>query len=107
MSNYLHKLSYVVAITLVTSLAVIVLLALNGEWFAIFTGLAAPSPDAAGLYNWLGYEKQSRAQPAWLIAIHVKFHRSIQWCERPWGIIVEMLVFTILGYALCFAIEYY
>lgn len=96
-----HKLSYVIAIaTLVTSLTVILFLALNGKWFAIFTGLVAASPDAVGLYNWLGYEKHGKKATGWLELVHVKFHRAIQWCERPWGVVVELIVFVGLSYVL-------
>jgi len=47
-----HRLSYAVAIvTAITSVAVLVFLALQGEWFAIITGFIAASPDAVGVYN--------------------------------------------------------
>lgn len=92
-----HKLSYGVAIaTAITTAAILVFLALHGEWFAIFTGLIAASPDAVGVYNWLGYEKHNKPQPTWLKLTHVKFHRAIQRCERPWGVIVEIAVFVAL-----------
>lgn len=96
-----HKLSYVVAVaTLITSLGVLLFLALHGEWFAIFTGLVAASPDVVGLYNWLGYEKHGRKASGWLEIVHVKFHRAIQWCERPWGVWVELMIFVVLSYIL-------
>ena len=93
-----HNLSYLVAVvTLVTTLAVIAVLALHGQWLAIFAGLVAASPDAAGLYNWLAYEKRGKRATGLLELFHVKFHRQIQWCERPWGIIVEVAVFVALS----------
>lgn len=92
-----HKLSYIVAIlTLITSFVVILLLTLNGKWFAILTGLVAASPDAIGLYNWLAYEKHNKKANGVVELFHVKFHRKIQWCERPWGAVVEVLVFVSL-----------
>lgn len=90
-----YKLSYVVAlVALLTSLTVVLLLALSGKWFAILTGLIAASPDAIGLYNWLAYEKHGKKADSIIELFHVKFHRRIQWCERPWGVIVEILVFV-------------
>lgn len=100
-----HKLSYAVAIaTLLTSIGVVLFLALNGKWFAILTGLIAASPDAVGVYNWLFYEKHDQPKPAWLEFTHVKFHRAIQWCERPWGIWVELAVFAGLAWLLAISI---
>jgi hypothetical protein len=94
-----HKLSYIVAIsTLITTLSILVLLAVNGQWFAILIGLVAASPDGVGLYNWLAYEKRGTYASGWLKWLHVKFHRAIQWCERPWGVWVEMITSIALGY---------
>lgn len=92
-----HKLSYGVAvITLFTTLGVIVVLAVNGKWFPVLTGLIAAVPDAAGLYNWLAYEKHGKRASGALELLHVKFHRAIQWCERPWGIWIETGIFMTL-----------
>ncbi|HSE29701.1 MAG TPA: hypothetical protein VLA77_03915 [Candidatus Saccharimonadales bacterium] len=92
-----HKMSFVVAtLTLLTTLIVVGLIVANAEWFALLTGLIAASPDAVGIYNWLAYEKQDRQAHGILRVFHVKFHRAIQWCERPWGVIVEVAVFVIL-----------
>jgi hypothetical protein len=93
-----HRLTYVVsAVTLVSTVAVIVLLIAADKWFALLTGLIAASPDAVGLYNWLAYEKRGNHAKGLLELVHVKFHRRIQWCERPWGVIVEVAVFVGLG----------
>lgn len=88
-----YKLSYIVAAsTLVTSLAVIAFLVAKGQWLALSAGLVAASPDAIGLYNWLAYEKRGKKAGGFLKLFHVKFHRHIQWCERPWGSFVEIAV---------------
>jgi hypothetical protein len=93
-----HRLSYVMAIvTLVTTCVVLAVLAVYGAWFAIFTGLVAASPDAIGVYNWLAYEKHDRRATGVLKLFHVRFHRAIQWCERPWGVAVEVLAFVVLS----------
>lgn len=94
-----HRMSYIVAVaTAITSVIVIILLALNSKWFAIFTGIVAASPDAAGVYNWLKYEKQGRASTGFIYWTHVRFHRAIQKFERPWGIYIEVLVTVCLGF---------
>lgn len=88
-----HRLSYIVAVcTAITTVLVVILLAANGKWFALLTGLVAASPDAIGIYNWLAYEKYGRQAKGLLRLVHVRFHRAIQWCERPWGVIIEAAV---------------
>ncbi len=87
-----HKLSYVVTgFTVVSTVAVLIALAMNGKWLALFTGIVAASPDALGIYNWLVFEKYGRRAQGWLKLVHVQFHRRMQWCERPWGVVVESL----------------
>lgn len=96
-----HRLSYVVAIiTLVTALVVLGLLVLNGKWYAVAIALVATLPDAVGLYNWLRYEKHGKHASGVIRLLHVKFHRAIQWCERPWGILIECAIFVTLSWIL-------
>lgn len=96
-----HRLSYVVAIiTLVTALVVLGLLVLNGKWYAVAIALVATLPDAMGLYNWLRNEKHGKSAPGIVKLLHIKFHRAIQWYERPWGILVEGAVFVVLSWTL-------
>jgi hypothetical protein len=98
-----YKSSYIIAvITLITTIGVLGLLAVNGQWFAVLVGLIAASPDAIGLYNWLAFEKRGKYATGLLKLLHVKFHRAIQWCERPWGIWVEAGTFVLL---LCILIK--
>ncbi|HTE22131.1 MAG TPA: hypothetical protein VK674_03745 [Candidatus Limnocylindria bacterium] len=85
-----HKLSYGVAgFTLISSVAIVGILMVNREWFALMTGLVAASPDAVGLYNYLMYERRDQAAQG-LSKLHIKTHRAIQWCERPWGVLTEL-----------------
>lgn len=96
-----HRLSYIVAVfTAITTVLVIILLAANSKWFALLTGLVAASPDAVGIYNWLAYEKYGKQAKGLLRLVHVRFHRAIQWCERPWGVILEVVTTTVLLFVL-------
>ncbi|HSX05426.1 MAG TPA: hypothetical protein VLF69_03090 [Candidatus Saccharimonadales bacterium] len=93
-----HRLSYIVAIAMLcTTIAVAVVLVVYGRWFALLTGAIAASPDAIGVYNYLVYEKHGKRAGGMVRLVHVQFHRVIQWCERPWGVITEALVFLGLG----------
>lgn len=92
-----HKLSYISTAIALLLLAVIVgLLVANSLWLALAAGLVAISPDIVGLWNYLAFEKQGRKGNNILAKLHVKFHRRIQWCERPWGIYIEIVVFVVL-----------
>lgn len=96
-----HRRSYIVGwFTVITSAIVIAFLAWNGLWLALIAGIIAAIPDAFGVYNWLAYEKHGKQATGWLRILHVEFHRRIQWCERPWGIYIEVVTTTLLGYAL-------
>lgn len=68
----------------------------NNQGFPLICGIVAASPDIAGLYNYLAYEKKGELAKGMLKLLHVQFHRRIQTLERPWGIYVEIAVFIIL-----------
>ncbi len=92
-----HRLSYIVGIvTLVSTIAVAIFLGINGEWFAILTGIVAASPDAVGWYNYVAFEKKGNSAKSGLALLHVKYHRRIQLFERPWGIYIEIVAFALL-----------
>jgi hypothetical protein len=55
----------------------------------------AVSPDFVGVYNYLAYEKKSKAQNKFLYFFHIRFHRPIQRFERPWGIYIEAIYFIV------------
>lgn len=84
-------------VTLVTSIIVATWLVFHDQWFALAMGLVAVSPDMIGLYNYLVYEKKLRPISGLLKFFQVNFHRKIQWCERPWGVAIEIVVFIALG----------
>lgn len=96
-----YRLTQIVAVaTFITSLAVIILLGSTGNWFALLTGLIAASPDAVGFYNYLKYERKQLPPTKLLQVFHVRFHRWIQWCEQPWGVVAEIFVSSMLLYVL-------
>lgn len=90
-----YRLSYWVGIiSLVTSVLVVALLINNQLWLALAAGIMAALPDLLGIYNYIKYEKHGQKAQGILKAVHVQFHRAIQWCERPWGIYVELVAFV-------------
>lgn len=92
-----HRLSYWVGIiSLITTVLVVALLIFNQLWLALAAGIVAALPDLLGIYNYRKYEKHSQQAHGMLKAAHVQFHRAIQWCERPWGVYVELVTFASL-----------
>jgi hypothetical protein len=63
---------------------------------SMLAGLAAALPDVLGVYNYRAYERHGKKADGLVRLLHIKFHRRIQHFERPWGIIVEILVFGAL-----------
>jgi hypothetical protein len=65
-------------------------------WVTLAAAILAISPDFEWLFRELVnavWGKQFRS------TIFNRFHKKIQWCERPWGFYVE-LVFFVAGYLL-------
>lgn len=89
-----HKLSYWVGvISAITTIIVVALLVFNQLWLPLAAGIMAALPDVLGIYNYRKYEKHGQHAQGMLRAVHVQFHRTIQWRERPWGIYVEIVTF--------------
>lgn len=96
-----HKLSYGVGVvSIFATIGVAILLTSQSLWLALVCGFAAALPDGLGIYNYIRYEKYDRKATGLLKAIHIRFHRAIQWCERPWGIYVEVVTFCLLTFVL-------
>lgn len=103
-----HRLSYIVGvITFLSTLWVIFILISSNQVFPLMCGIVATSPDIAGLYNYLAYEKKGKLAKGMLKLLHVQFHRRIQTLERPWGIYFEIIVFIVLLSVLIWNISYY
>lgn len=81
-----HKYIYVEqAINLVLLVFVLVLFSGHG-WLPYLAAFVAISPDLMWPYRYFFFERKGKTPPGGPIT---RFHRWIQWCERPWGIVVE------------------
>lgn len=96
-----HRMSYVSTIFSVMLCVIVgIILIVNSKWLALGAGLLAMSVDFIGVWNYLAFEKHGSSGRNILAKMHVGFHRRIQWCERPWGIYIEVAVFAVLFWLL-------
>lgn len=83
-----HKLSYVSLIFDLIGIVILIKILGPDHWYALVAGLIATSPDLMWLYRYFGFKRRGRAAPNWWI---VRFHMKIQWCEREWGLLIEIV----------------
>ena len=92
-----HKLTYLVVFGEIVGLAFLLWAVAGQGWLVYVAGIVALSPDFLGLYNYFGIERKHQDPSRFVInRLHRKFHRKLEWCERPWGIFIEIIVATIL-----------
>jgi glucose-6-phosphate-specific signal transduction histidine kinase len=61
----------------------------NVSWWIILLGmLAGIAPDAVWIYRFVRYMRNKIIHPYGRIA---QFHQNIQWSEKPWGLVVEIV----------------
>jgi hypothetical protein len=76
-------------ITLALVVLVTILIFRPAHWpLLIACGVACASPDLMWLPK---YYRTLKEQPAHALNALQKFHKNIQWCERPWGLGIEAL----------------
>lgn len=93
-----HRLSFfVTAADFVAVILVLAVIISNSYWMALFGGLLAVTPDVVWVYHYIKYERKNLTARYGLLS---RLHISIQWCERPWGFVVEFFVFVAMFYAL-------
>lgn len=83
--------------------ALVVLLAIvivypDQPWLVALGGVLCASPDIGHVFPFVRYLRTGDASPArdWLS----RFHDKIQWCERRWGIAVELPFLAVMLYVL-------
>lgn len=72
---------------------VITTLILNKEYFALLAAAVSVSPDSVWIYRYFRYDRRHKSPPYNRLN---RFHLAIQWCERRWGIYVELVFFGLL-----------
>jgi hypothetical protein len=91
-----HRLTWIMESVNIVGVPILVYLLWSQSWWVWVAAIAAMSPDFVWIYLHFFYERKGITP---LLRRFTQFHRWIQWCERPWGIAVEM-VFFVSGIAL-------
>ena len=93
-----HKLTYSVILLDIIGLTILIWFVAGANWLTYAAGITALLPDFAGLYDYFGIErKKKHGRSNSLIAkLHKKYHRRLEWCERPWSLFIEVLLATLL-----------
>ena len=85
-------------LVVITIIGMLILLLTVGLWTWLVAAAAflAVAPDFHWIIRYFFYERRGQEPPQSRFG---QFHTRIQWCERPWGIAVEVVTF-VLGYYL-------
>lgn len=95
-----HKfLTSVYGICDVIGLAILIFLLFKAPAVAVMCGIVAALPDLLWVPRYYLYERKGLMPPGNNNPF-IKLHRYVQWCERPWGLIVEVLFSLVILYGL-------
>lgn len=86
-----HKLTYLVEALGLIGIVLLLMTGLYGWNLALLASIIAVSPDIEWPYRYLFFERKHLEPPRTLLT---DIHKKVQWCERAWGIIPEVLFFT-------------
>lgn len=93
-----HRLARIVGVADgVLAICIFVFLFSRSAWLAILCGFIAIMPDIFGVYYYVRYDNKGHTPPKVFSEFQNKFHRKIQWRERPWGLTIEILCALVLG----------
>ena len=85
-----HRTTYVATFLDVIGVAILLLTVATVSWLTCVAALIAAAPDTGWLYRFFLYERKGHMPTkSW----YTHFHERIQWCERPWGVYVEIVFY--------------
>lgn len=85
-----QRLTYLVVALDIVGVMTLLYLIRDSSWIIYVSGILAVSPDFAWYYRYFFLERKDLSNPGEDNAFD-RWHSRIQWCERPWGLIVEVL----------------
>lgn len=88
-----HRLTYLVIGVDIILLTLLAVLLRDQSFYVFFAAIVAQSPDFIWLYYYLVNDRKGKeTKLTWFDRLHA----NVQWCERPWGIVIEYSFFTLL-----------
>ncbi|HEY5267881.1 MAG TPA: hypothetical protein VII94_01975 [Candidatus Saccharimonadales bacterium] len=84
------KMTYFVLLLDILGISIVIFTFHFSEILILACAVLAISPDAEWPYRYFLFERKGEKPPSTFLT---DFHRRIQWCERPWGLYVEILIF--------------
>lgn len=87
-----HKLTYGFLVFDVVGIGFLFYLLWGQPTIVLLCSLVAILPDALHIYRYFWFERKGLDPPGEWFA---KWHRKIQWCERPWGFVIEIIFATV------------
>lgn len=88
-----HKAFFAMEFFGLTGIALLLATSLYGFNLVLLASIIAVSPDFEWVYRYFLYERKGLKPPKTFLT---DFHKKIQWCERSWGMIPEIIFFAIL-----------
>lgn len=83
-----HRLTYGFLFFDLVGLLVLVYVLWGQPFLILLSCIIAVTPDVLHVYRYFWFERRGLKPPAEWFA---KWHRRIQWCERPWGFALEVV----------------
>jgi len=88
-----HKLTQVYIAFDLIAMPFLIWSLIGTSWVIWAAAFIATIPDLMWPYVYFGFEKKNLTPPGGPLT---EFHSWIQWCHRPWGLIVEIILAVIL-----------
>ena len=88
-----HRLTYLFGLFDFLASIVFIILIWGTGWLVYASAFLGVLPDIPHTYRYFFLERKGLSKPGEGNLIS-HFHHRIQWCERPWGLLIE-LAFTI------------
>ena len=82
-----HKRTNLMVLVDIVGFIILLLIVAGSPWYVYVAMALAVAPDLAWPYRYYFFEKRGKKPGNGLV---INFHKSIQWCERSWGIFIEI-----------------
>lgn len=92
--GFKHKTTFIMEAFGLIGLLILLVTVNFFVWLTFIAAIVAVSPDFEWAYRYIFFERKNIKPKS---GFFTRFHQKIQWCERKWGIVFEILFF-IVGY---------